>query len=282
MNSWFPDEELQKNYYGQDLIAKSTWYSEVASAYDRVRPRYSDRLVDLAVDYAQLAPPANILEIGCGPGIATTSFARKGFSLLGLEPSLAACEIARKNCAAYPGVKICQTTLEEWSVQLQEFDAVLAATSLHWVSPEIAYSKIAQALKNSGSLILFWNAGLHPDEAIEQLLQPIYQKFAPDLKPFRSQKQEQSELEAIGQAVCDSGYFQHLKSQCFTNQVNYSVTDYLLLLSTYSPYIALEIKQRHSLFAAIEDSLQKVSEDSLSLSYLSMLQIFRLRQGAKD
>ena len=282
MNSFFPDEELQKNYYGKDLAAKSAWYSQVALAYNQVRPRYSDRLIDSAIKYAQLPDRAAILEIGCGPGIATVSLARRGFRVLGLEPSLAACEIARNSCVDYPDVEICQTTLEEWSVKPQRFDAVLAATSLHWVSPKIGYPKIAQALKPSGSLILLWNAGLRPDAAIYQLLEPIYQQFAPTLKPVIPQNEEQLALEAIGQTVSNSGYFQQIASQQLTIAVNYSLTDYLLLLSTYSPYIALETAQRQRLFTAITESLQKISHDSLSLSYLSLLQVFKLRQGAKD
>lgn len=276
MNSFQPSEELAKNYYGRDLADKSTWYSDVAQAYNKVRPRYSDELIDFAIKYAQLPKQGKILEIGCGPGIATASFASRGFSLLSLEPNLAACEIAKNNCAAYPCVEICPTTLEKWSVKSQEFDAVLAATSLHWVSPDIGYPKIAQALKNGGSLILLWNAGLHPEPEIDRLLQPIYQEFAPSLEPFKPKEKEQRELEAIEKSAIDSGYFQHLQSKQLIIKVDYSIDDYVLLLSTYSPYIALKKEQRQSLFAAIKHSLKPVCNHAISLSYLSLVQVFQV------
>jgi hypothetical protein len=33
------------------------------------------------------------------------------------------------------------TTFEEWELELERFNAVLAATSFHWVSPEVRYAK---------------------------------------------------------------------------------------------------------------------------------------------
>ena len=168
--------------------------------------------------------------------------------------------------------------MEEWSVIPNEFDGVLAATSLHWVNPEIGYPKIAQALKDRGSLILLWNAGLHPSENIDRLLQPIYQTHAPSLKPFKAREQEKDELQAIGQNVIDSGYFSNFVSQEQTIEVTYSIEDYLLLLSTYSPYIALEKVQRQNLFTAIENCLQKACGNQISLSYLSVAQVFNFKK----
>ena len=268
-----PDGELKQNYYGRDLVAKSNWYGGVAEAYDKVRPRYSAELIDFAIDNARLSPGDTILEIGCASGIATTSFASREFNLVSLEPNPEACKLARDNCANYPDVEICQTTLEEWKLKPKGFDVVLAATSIHWVSPEIGYPKIAQALKEGGFLILLWNAGLQPNAEINELLKPIYQAYAPSLKPFKARKQEKEELQAIGQKVTDSGYFKPVASTETIIEVNYSFEDYLLLLSTYSPYIALETQQRQNLFAAIED-LQKTCGKQILLSYLSMVQVF--------
>lgn len=267
------EREFEQNYYGRDLVAKSNWYGGVAEAYDRVRPRYSAELIDFAIDNARLSPRDEILEIGCASGIATTSFASRGFNLVSLEPNPEACQLAKNNCAIYPDVEICQTTLEEWKLKPKEFNAVLAATSIHWVSPEIGYPKIAQALKDDGFLILLWNAGLQPNAAIKQLLKPIYETYAPSLKPFKARKQEKEELQAIAQKVIDSGYFEPMASTETIVEVNYSFEDYLLLLSTYSPYIALETEQRQNLFAAIEN-LQETYGKQILLSYLSMVQVF--------
>jgi SAM-dependent methyltransferase len=277
MNSSQFTQELQKNYYGKDLVTKSNWYGRVAEAYNRVRPQYPKPIIDFALARARLPPKASILEIGCGPAIATTSFASRGFKLVSLEPNSEACQLARKNCAAYPNVEICQTTFEEWTITPEKFDAVLAATSLHWVSPEIGYPKIVQILKDRGSLIVLWNAGLQPSKEINQLLIPIYQAYAPSLAPFKAREEEREELQRLGQNVVDSGYFSYLTSQELVIEVNYSLKDYLLLLTTYSPYIALNKESRQNLFNAIEKCLQQTHGEQILLSYLSMTQIFKIR-----
>ena len=268
------EREFKQNYYGKELVAKSNWYGRIAEAYNKVRPRYSLELIDFAIDNARLSPGDKILEIGCGPGIATTSFASRGFNLVSLEPNPEACQLAKKNCAIYPDVEIYQTTLEEWTLKPKGFDVVLAATSIHWVSPEIGYPKIAETLKDGGSLILLWNAGLQPNEEINKLLKPIYEAYAPSLKPFKARKREKEELQALGQKVVNYGYFKPVASRETIIEVNYSFEDYLLLLSTYSPYIALETQQRQNLFAAIED-LQETCGKQILLSYLSMVQVFK-------
>jgi SAM-dependent methyltransferase len=64
----------------QDLEQQKSWYSAVADAYNRVRPRYPKELIGRVVELAQLQNDAIILEVGCGPGTATAAFAQLGFS----------------------------------------------------------------------------------------------------------------------------------------------------------------------------------------------------------
>ena len=63
-------------------------------------------------------------------------------------------QIACCNCEDYPAVTIIDTSFEEWGIVPAQFDAVLAATSFHWISCEVSYAKAAEALKTQGSLIL--------------------------------------------------------------------------------------------------------------------------------
>ena len=123
------DSERARNWYTQVAATYSSdqrkdWYSDVADDYNKVRPRYPQSLIDRAIALAQLPPDATILELGCGPGIATVPFARSGFSIVCLEPSAAACEWARQNCAAYPKVAIVNTLFEEWPLEPERFNAV--------------------------------------------------------------------------------------------------------------------------------------------------------------
>ena len=62
-------------------------FDQVASVYRASRPDYPEALIDDVLSYAKLKPTNNILEVGCGTGQATKSFAPRGFlsSLLILD-----------------------------------------------------------------------------------------------------------------------------------------------------------------------------------------------------
>lgn len=257
----------------QDLEQKKSWYSAVADAYNRVRPRYPQELIGRVVELAQLQNDAILLEVGCGPGTATTAFAQLGFSMVCLEPSQESCQLARQNCAEYPHVEIVNTTFEEWELEAERFNAVLAATSFHWVSPEIRYAKAAAALQNNGFLILLWNTPPQPDSEVYQVLDEVYQSLAPSVVGYERIETHQENLRIQGQAVIDSGRFKGLVSEQMVCEVIYSIDDYLALLSTLSPYIKLESPQRDALFVGLRERLKKNCSENLQLSYLSVFQI---------
>ncbi|MEM8779911.1 MAG: class I SAM-dependent methyltransferase, partial [Cyanobacteria bacterium P01_G01_bin.49] len=180
-------KEHLKTCYGKDLEQRSSWYSPAAQAYNKVRPHYPQNLIDRVVKLANITANTRILEVGCGPGIATVSFAQLGCSILCLEPNADFCKLAQENCQSYPNVTIQNTSFEEWELKDQKFDIVLAATSFHWIPPEIGYPKAADSLKDKGYLILLWNKELQPDYEVYQQLLVSYQKYAPFLSRYEDQ-----------------------------------------------------------------------------------------------
>jgi SAM-dependent methyltransferase len=268
--------EVVNDYAGKDLGERKTWYGSVADAYNRVRPRYPSEIIDRTLQLAQLPPQAKILELGCGPAIATVNFAKLGFSLLSLEPNLEAATLAKQNCAEYPQVEIQNLAFEEWELERDRFDAVLAATSWHWLDPAIAYEKSAAALKAKGVLILLWNTPPQLDEQTYQLVDEIYQSIAPSIPLYarhEGRKTHQADFLKFSQTIIDSGYFKHLSYDSSVYKVTYSLDDYLLLLSTLSPYIALAEETRISLFAKLREVLYCNRGDRLNLSFISAFHV---------
>jgi SAM-dependent methyltransferase len=251
--------------WDKDLAAKKTWYSGVAEAYDRVRPKYPEAIVDRAIELAQL------------PGTATINLARSGFSLLCLEPSWEMCQMARRNCQPYPTVEITNTSFEEWQLEDNRFHAVLAATSFHWVSPTIRYRKVADALLNNGSLILLWNVVPQPQQQKLSILRPIYQKHAPYLDIACDLEYHSQNIDSFGASILDSGYFQDLKTDRLIYEVTYSTEDYLMLLGTLSPYLELEASCRESLFAELRDTIEDKLGGEIKLPHLCVCQVARKR-----
>lgn len=282
-------------YSSRNLEARKNWYSPAAEAYDRVRPRYPQALIERVVEIAQLSDSSKILEIGCGPGTATLGFAPLGCSILGLEPNPDFYRLAQQNCAPYPQVTIQNTSFEEWDLEAGAFDAVLAATSFHWISPDVGYPKVAAALsvsdrhesvsdrhesvsdrheQDGGHLILLWNKELQPRYEVYQRLADIYQIHAPALARYESPAAQAEILRQIGQMVIDSGQFRDLHWEWVVSEVNYTVEEYLMLLSTYSPYLMLEPPVRDALFAELGAAIEQQG-GRIQLSYLSAFHIAR-------
>ena len=204
-------QNIYKNYRNDySLEQRKNWYSKVADAYNKTRPRYPQELINNTVELAKLSENTKILEIGCGPGTATTEFAKLGFSMMCLEPSQEACNLARQNCAGFANVEIINTTFEEWELQEKAFNTVLAATSFHWVSPEVGYPKLEKALEDNGKLILLWNKEPQPSYEVYQILDEVYQKQVPSLSRYETKATTERIMRGLGGKRCEIRVIQRL------------------------------------------------------------------------
>lgn len=269
-------EDLKKtiiSYSSRDLEQRKNWYSPAAEAYNKARPRYPQNLIRQVVEVAQLSAKSKILEVGCGPGTATVAFAQLGYSMICLEPNPDFFRLAKHNCQSYPNVEIQNTSFEEWTPDAFKFDAVLAASSFHWISPEIGYPKAASALQDDGRLILLWNKELQPSYEVYQRLSEIYQIYAPSLDRYEDEETQQDILQKLGNICIDSRQFKNLITGQITLQITYTVEQYLTLLTTYSPYIKLDTDTRKSLFTGLKRRIEDEFQGELQLSYISAYHI---------
>ena len=256
-----------------DRQQRDRWYGDVTHAYDRVRPKYTATFLDRAFAVAEITNSDKILEVGCGPGTATTSFAQQGYSVVALEPSSAACTLAQQNLAAYPHVEIINTNFEEWEPGDRRFEAIVATTSWHWVAPEHKHQKAASLLTANGSVILLWNTGMQPSLEIFETLTESLEQYTPAMSQYKQIETQLSEVRLFADGSIESGLFTHLREEYRLNEVDYSIDDYLLLLTTYSPCIALSPADRHDLLAKLRSILVRQCGDRISLSYLSIFHV---------
>ncbi len=98
-----------------------------AERYDRTRPRYPDAMVERIV---AACPGPDVLDVGCGTGIAARQFQAAGCQVLGVEPDARMADFARRS-----GVEVEVATIEAWDPADRAFDALVAGTAWHWVDP---------------------------------------------------------------------------------------------------------------------------------------------------
>ncbi|MBV5260723.1 class I SAM-dependent methyltransferase [Synechococcus moorigangaii CMS01] len=261
--------------YSQPIENRQHWYAEATQAYDQYRAPYVPEIIDLICQ--QIIPESVILEIGSGPGNASQHFVARNFPLICLEPNPKACEFAAQRFQNYPKIQIVNSTFEEWQPQPKKFDTVLASTSFHWLQPETRCQAIANLLNPQGKIVLLWNTVPQPDPEIFQYLLPLYEQYMPSFASFENIDVQEQNLKNISQGLLDSGYFENLQlTQIITTQ-DYTPTDYLQLLTTLSPYIALKKSVRDQLLQALNEVFQKQKIQKISTQYICAAHIAQVK-----
>jgi SAM-dependent methyltransferase len=93
-------------------------------------------------------PPGRLLDVGCGRGDLGVWFTRRGWHAVGVEPSAAACALARSR-----GVQAREGTLDVVELEPGAFDAVVFRQSLEHVPDPLADLRRAAAALRRGGLL---------------------------------------------------------------------------------------------------------------------------------
>jgi SAM-dependent methyltransferase len=142
-----------------------------ARHYDRARPRYPEALVARIVAGS---PGPDVLDVGCGTGIAARQFQAAGCAVLGVEPDARMADVARSR-----GLRVEVSAFESWQPAGRTFDAVIAAQSWHWVDPVAGAVQAARVLRPRGRLAIFGHVYEPPTEVAEPFA-AAYRRVAPD------------------------------------------------------------------------------------------------------
>ncbi|MEV0029660.1 class I SAM-dependent methyltransferase [Nocardia sp. NPDC050793] len=142
-----------------------------AQRYDQARPGYPDALVARIVAGS---PGPDVLDVGCGTGIAARQFQAAGCTVHGVEPDARMADFARAR-----GLRVEVATFEAWQPGDRMFDTVIAAQSWHWVDPVAGVAKAAGVLRPGGRLAIFGHVYEPPAEVAEPFA-AAYRRVAPD------------------------------------------------------------------------------------------------------
>jgi SAM-dependent methyltransferase len=230
-------------------------FGEVAELYDRVRPSYPSRLVE---DLVAASGASRALEVGAGTGKATVLFARMGVSVLAIEPSAEMAAIARRNCAAFPGVQVEQVEFECWE-RAERFPLLFSATAWHWIKPAERYRLARTALVDGGLLAAFWNRVVWGECSLRDALAAAYERAGAESTPNDAMdprcppdtdwpdRWEREVQQATG--------FHAPQTHVYRWTQEYSAGEYVALLSTHSAQLIRDAAARDSLLGAVGEEI---------------------------
>jgi len=150
-------------------------FGDDPARYDRARPRYPAALIEAVVAGS---PGPEVLDVGCGTGIAARQFSAAGCRVLGVEPDERMAGFARER-----GTAVEVATFEDWDPSGRTFDAVVAGQAWHWIDPVVGAARAAAVLRPAGRLAVFWNTVTQAPPELAAAFAAVYRRVLPDA-PF--------------------------------------------------------------------------------------------------
>jgi SAM-dependent methyltransferase len=259
-----------------------TTFDQVAELYDAARPRYLPEIFEDLGRLDHLGPGSRVLEIGPGTGQATSSLAELGHTVVAVELGSDLAKVARHNLAGFPTVEVVNAAFEDWPLPEERFDLVFAATAWKWLDPKIRVRKAADALVPGGSLATLETdhirGGTQPffDDS-----QACYERWDPDTTPgFRYPTA--SEIPRDSSELTDSGLFSEPTFYDYEADIEYSAAQYLDVLRTYSPNIAMSADRRDGLLNCLRKLIDEKYRSRITKRYLWRLRVVRLAPSGTD
>jgi ubiquinone/menaquinone biosynthesis C-methylase UbiE len=253
-----------------------TMFDGVAERYDAARPGYPRVIVDDLVAVAGLEPGSRVLEIGCGTGQLTVDLARRGLDVTAVELGPALAEVARRNLAPYPHARVVVGTFEEYEVA-EPVDAVVAASSFHWVAPDARVTRTAAALRPGGALaVIDVRHVAGGTEAFFTESQHCYLRFDPGTQPGFREPTADSAPDVYPE-LDDAAQFGPVSRRRHTFDVTFTAEGYRDLLSTFSVNLVLPDENREGLFDCLAALIDSRFGGVITKRYLAQLVVARRR-----
>ena len=137
--------------------ARRQSFGEIAEDYDRFRPGPPADAVRWLLD----APAHDVLELGAGTGGLTRQLVERSAHVRAVEPDPRMRAVLTDRV---PEADVVAGQAEAIPADDASFDAVLAASSWHWVDEDLALPEVARVLRPGGTFGLLWSG---PDRSVE-------------------------------------------------------------------------------------------------------------------
>ena len=250
-------------------------FDSAADLYLGARPDYPAQLFDRLMVTTGLQPGDRVLEVGAGPGKATLPLAQRGLRVTALEPGPALAARAREALADHLA-EVVETSLEDWHGEPNSYHAVVAATSWHWVDPEIRYAAAARALRPEGHLAVWSTEHVFPvgGDPFFAELQEVYDAIG-EGQPLGAPRPAPGELADLREEIEATGLFNMVTVEHFDWTVDYDADSYIRLLRTFSSHIAMAPDDRQHLFGEIRRRLARRPDGRLRRGWGAVLNVAR-------
>lgn len=265
---------------GWDLD-KRTHFDEFVLHYDKIRPDYPNILFSDILAYAGGDKIKKSLEIGAGTGKATHPFLDAGYDMTAVEISPNMADFLLNKFKSYKNFNVIVAAFEDAVLEENSYGLITAATSFHWVNPEIGCPKAFRLLRSGGTFALF-RYNIFP--SIGEEIQTVYEKHYHSHYHSTQRTVNQSHdahrqpaeiLYRFGFSDLSVYGFCDVTMKLYDVQQLYTADEYIDFLETLSDHRHLPEDNKAALYAGIKEAIQKHG------GYHKVDYVFQLYMGRK-
>lgn len=245
-----------------------------AEDYQRTRPVCPPQLFDDLIQYAGLKVGDRVVEIGCGTGQATIPLAERGLAVIAVELGAELATITRRRLAGIPAAEVVTCSFEEWQppdALSGAVDAVVAFNSLHWIDPELRFTKPYGLLRPGGAMAVAGCVRAQPEDAgrfwtdVQADYRAVgYEGDPPpppeQISPWRFPREA-------------SSLFREVASLLYPFEARYSPDEYLANLATQSGTCALGEARSAEFIARVRQRLESLGWPQLTITFVGYLTV---------
>ncbi|GFO37054.1 trans-aconitate 2-methyltransferase [Plakobranchus ocellatus] len=193
---------------------------EQTKAYVKYRPRYSDELFKVIVDYCkETISDLNVaVDVGCGPGTSTVGFVKYFKKVIGVDASEFQVAGAPKDI---PNLEFRQGFSDKLPfVESGTVDLFCSGESFHLMPQQETFAEADRVLRPGGTLALF---GYHFINAVNPDIKMVLQKPIPSLCSRSGLQYLQSVNSISFNSYSGLQYLQSVNSNSFTAILGYNI-----------------------------------------------------------
>jgi SAM-dependent methyltransferase len=214
-------------------------FGNIAETYHRVRPPYSQVLLDRAQEVLELGSDARVLDLAAGTGRLTAELRRRFAKVVAVEPD--------ERMRAVHGEALAGSA-EAIPLEDASMDAVFVGEAFHWFDPAAAIPELARVLRSGGGLAVgsthWWETEPPLPDAALQLLSGPWERSQPQRRP-----------------PWDDAFagppFEPLRYERDDDELTVGPDELLTLYSTTSSLAALPEDERDALFTRVRPLLDE-------------------------
>jgi SAM-dependent methyltransferase len=230
-------------------------FDRVPETYDRVRPVYPEALLDELFRHVG-GQPSRIVEIGPGTGKATGALLTRGVDVTAVEPGPGLAAFLRQKYAGEARLCVVNATFEEAELN-PGFDAVFAATSFHWVDPDVRLRKAHDLLAPGGVIAIAGTNQIASDTdgGYFARSQSVYKRYFPD--EDEPALPGEDVIPAEFTEIDGSALFSDTELHRYRWDQTYATLDYADLMRSYANMQMMPPGRREALIAELSELIDR-------------------------